>query len=395
MAKKTATYSTYELHVEDNGKIVVLDAGQLVQNTMGAIRTIAAAVSFTLDPKWNTQSSGRKLIAYLNSLPSAATPTPASVSAPKVDTKPTPEAKPTSDSAPAVTPEHTAAPVTKPTSKPDNAKTDNDLTEEEMDELLKQIAELRKTIESLDSRIAKLEKAPAAATGGDSDKGTLSVVATHKANTLEGYKFNESGNLDFNIGIWSHWREPKYKKDLDERLNKYARWREDIQNGGFSGINNAYIWCAEITELSDGHFYTFSSVGSTLREVKAFATLIGYPIPDKAKTDVLAAAIVRERGGKGWCFADGQALKSTGAVYRYTRLSKQDIINKIKEVLEDSDSHSFIIEAPDMKGKTEKELVEAYIDMFNEAKPRELPSKDEILRQFDETLRIEKLKLKE
>ena len=56
MAKKTATYANYELHVEDNGKIVILNAGQLMQNTMGAIRTIAAEVSFTLDPKWNTQS---------------------------------------------------------------------------------------------------------------------------------------------------------------------------------------------------------------------------------------------------------------------------------------------------------------------------------------------------
>ncbi len=44
MAKKTATYADYELRVEDNGKIVILNAGQAVQNAMGAIRTIASEV---------------------------------------------------------------------------------------------------------------------------------------------------------------------------------------------------------------------------------------------------------------------------------------------------------------------------------------------------------------
>lgn len=66
MAKKTATYANYELRVEDNGKIVILNASRLMPNAKGAVRTIAAEVNFTLDPKWNTQSAGRKLIDYLN-----------------------------------------------------------------------------------------------------------------------------------------------------------------------------------------------------------------------------------------------------------------------------------------------------------------------------------------
>ena len=67
MAKKTATYASYELHVEDNGKFVILNDGQPVQNAKGTIRIIAADVNFTLDPKWNTQTAGRKLVDFLNS----------------------------------------------------------------------------------------------------------------------------------------------------------------------------------------------------------------------------------------------------------------------------------------------------------------------------------------
>ncbi len=46
MAKKSAIYADYELRVEDNGKIVILNAGEAVQNAKGAIRTIASAQSF-------------------------------------------------------------------------------------------------------------------------------------------------------------------------------------------------------------------------------------------------------------------------------------------------------------------------------------------------------------
>ena len=35
-------------------------------NTMGALREIAANVGFEIDPKWNTQSTGSKLVNFIN-----------------------------------------------------------------------------------------------------------------------------------------------------------------------------------------------------------------------------------------------------------------------------------------------------------------------------------------
>ncbi len=261
-----------------------------------------------------------------------------------------------------------------------------------IEDLNEKIEALHKHIGDLEERIAKLENKPAGASSKN-DNAVLRVVATHTASTLYAYRFNSSGKLEFDFDLYPWMGRPEYKKRLDSKLNEYSRWRESINNGDFSkGTEKTFIQPDIILELSDGNFYTISAIGSTLREVKAFATLIGYPIPDKAKTDTLAAAIVRERGVDGWCLSDGQAMKSTGTVYRYNKLTKQNIINMIKKA---SNSSSFIIEEPDVNGKSEGELVEAYINMFNTAKPRELPSKDEILRQFDEALRIEKLKLQE
>ena len=35
-------------------------------NTLGALREIAAKIGFEIDPKWNTQSTGRKLVDFIN-----------------------------------------------------------------------------------------------------------------------------------------------------------------------------------------------------------------------------------------------------------------------------------------------------------------------------------------
>ena len=201
MAKKSATYATYELRVEDNGKIVILNDGRLVQNAMGAIRNISADVNFTLDPKWNTQSSGRKLIDFLNS--SASETTPATVSTPKSDAGPVPESEPTPTPASSPTKTLTSSPAPKPVAKPPQPKNDNELTEEEMNELLKQIAELRKTIEALEARIAKLEKAPATSPAAAS--GKREVITHHKYvggdSYTDYYKTSEGRVLDAGY----HW----------------------------------------------------------------------------------------------------------------------------------------------------------------------------------------------
>ena len=35
-------------------------------NTLGALREVAAKVGFEIDPKWNTQTTGRKLVDFIN-----------------------------------------------------------------------------------------------------------------------------------------------------------------------------------------------------------------------------------------------------------------------------------------------------------------------------------------
>ena len=87
MAKKSANYSTYELRVEDGGKIVILNSGELVPSAMAAIRTIAAEVGFEIDSKWNTQSAGRKLVDFLNSSAPAAAPAAKEATASHVDSE--------------------------------------------------------------------------------------------------------------------------------------------------------------------------------------------------------------------------------------------------------------------------------------------------------------------
>lgn len=199
MAKKTATYANYELRVEDNGKIVILNDGQLMQNTMGAIRSIASEVSFALDPKWNTQSSGRKLIDFLNSSGSATTPVSAPI--PKSDAKPT------------------LSTASKPVTKPAQTKNDNDLTEEEMNELLKQIAELRKTIEALESRIAKLESNRGANTNVTTDR---EVIIAHKKVTAGGrdndYYKTSKNRILIDCSPRYSFREANYRKALINAL---------------------------------------------------------------------------------------------------------------------------------------------------------------------------------
>ena len=67
MAKKKASYSDYEVSVVENGKIIVKRADEVLPNSMGALRDIASAIGFVIEPKWNTQQNGSKLIDFLNS----------------------------------------------------------------------------------------------------------------------------------------------------------------------------------------------------------------------------------------------------------------------------------------------------------------------------------------
>ena len=252
MAKKTATYAKYELHVEDNGKIVILDDGQPVQNAKGTIRTIAADVNFTLDPKWNTQSAGRKLVDFLNST------TTVSGTSVKADES----ASPASEST--IVPKQTPKPSARPEVKSDKCNNENELTEEEMNELLKQIAELRKTVESLESRIAKLEKGSA---GNPEIKATGSNAKDYQKDQfkidLTSYVRDEDGT------ITKFWKSAK-KVNYDTKSNSVyttlflsaeGKVASDNKKAGYiSSWTNSYNQKAFLllTDMADEKGHTFS-----------------------------------------------------------------------------------------------------------------------------------------
>ncbi|MDE5734726.1 MAG: hypothetical protein K2H83_06255, partial [Duncaniella sp.] len=95
MAQLTARYADYVITIGDGGKVSIEKAGTACASAMGAIREIASATGFALDPKWNTQSSGKKLVAFLNSgetpAPNVVETAPAPApSAPAAESKPEP-----------------------------------------------------------------------------------------------------------------------------------------------------------------------------------------------------------------------------------------------------------------------------------------------------------------
>lgn len=150
MAKKQASHADYEVIVEDSGKIVVKQSGQIVPNAKGALREIATAVGFALDSKWNTQQAGSKLVDYLKT-----------VSVPSAQVVPEPVAKSIAPKA-AVAPNNNNTPKDK-----------DELTPKEM----KQLDDILKRLEALEARIAELEKAPASTHSDDSKR---EVITHHK-----------------------------------------------------------------------------------------------------------------------------------------------------------------------------------------------------------------------
>lgn len=136
MAKKQASHADYEVIVEDSGKIVVKQSGQIVPNAKGALREIATAVGFALDSKWNTQQAGSKLVDYLKT-----------VSVHSAQVVPEPAAK-------SIAPKAATAPNNNNTSKEKD-----ELTTEEM----KKLDEILQRLEALEARIAELESAPVTA----------------------------------------------------------------------------------------------------------------------------------------------------------------------------------------------------------------------------------------
>lgn len=59
MAKKSAITGEYIITVEDSGTIRVC---KIYDNVIGSLREIAEMKDFEIDPKWNTQETGRRIV---------------------------------------------------------------------------------------------------------------------------------------------------------------------------------------------------------------------------------------------------------------------------------------------------------------------------------------------
>ena len=64
--KKSATEDDYFIGIQHDAKVVVSKDGSACDNTKAALREVAEKVGFEVDPKWNTQQFGSKLVDYLN-----------------------------------------------------------------------------------------------------------------------------------------------------------------------------------------------------------------------------------------------------------------------------------------------------------------------------------------
>ena len=198
--------------------------------------------------------------------------------------------------------------------------------------------------------------------------------------------------------VWDYWRElesyfhlPKLKfyfhfmthhhKESNKSQNR--KNIESIESGNFKYcIRSGYIKRPDDMALfSDGKVRYIPHIGNTLREVKAFATLIGYPIPDKAKTAIFAAEIVRERGCDGKCIYSDQILYSSGLVRKIK--SEVNFDRLIYEVLKESDWFK-IPERPDLNGLTPGQCMEKFTEFRNAIVPNPQLSTAEILKQYDE-----------
>lgn len=65
--KKSATHKDYTIVVMKDNKVVVCKGDEYYDNTKGVLREIAEKLGFEVDPKWNTQQFGSKLVDFLNS----------------------------------------------------------------------------------------------------------------------------------------------------------------------------------------------------------------------------------------------------------------------------------------------------------------------------------------
>ena len=178
MALLTARYADYVITIGEGGKVYVEKNGSACPSAMGAIREIAAATGFVLDPKWNTQSSGKKIVAFLNS---------GETTEPKIKETAHASSVPKADSKSESLRNKSKEPVTANKAEISVDADTITLTPEEMDRILKRLDNLEDRINKLSARSSCV-----AAPESSSDK-KISVVKSYNVPSVFIYKHDDKG----------------------------------------------------------------------------------------------------------------------------------------------------------------------------------------------------------
>lgn len=230
--------------------------------------------------------------------------------------------------------------------------------------------ELLKRIEALEARVAALEGSKT----NTAENEPLHLVREYRIKTMQGPDYNSEGRLNFNVWFHPDDSEKNNRKKYNEILADFEL--EDFKD--IYQVNKRMVGGSDLCLLSNGTIHSKRQIGYTLREIKAFATLIGYPIPEKAKADTLAASIVRDRGSHGVCVSQGQMLTSKGTVFALSEINAKDLLKEVT-----SRSNAFNVpEEPNLAGKSGAEKFELIEEFFNSVSPKPFPSKAEAKTQY-------------
>lgn len=200
MVKKSARLGDYEILVDDKSRITVLKAGEVQPKSMASLREVAEKVGFDIDPKWNTQSLGSKLVDHINNNEVAISVEEPVVEKPKK-----------SESAPVVA-DADGGTISKTPSEENEVQ----FSEEEMKEILERFA-------ALEARLEKLEQmVNTGAPSGDKKREAIvahKVVTSNYGFTITSYFKTSTGRILTYSGASSANRDNhNYKKLLKDVL---------------------------------------------------------------------------------------------------------------------------------------------------------------------------------
>lgn len=315
-APLTARYADYVITIGDGGKVSVEKGGAPCPSAMGALREIAAATGFTIDPKWNTQGCGKKLVTFLNS-GSAAPQAPASTAQAETAPAPKPAPAPTPAAAPTPKPKPETPATAKGADRKTGAPAPSDtitLTPEEMDRILRRLDEL-------EARLNKLSAAGPATHAAPASDGKVTVVKTLYVPT-------------FSIPA----RDSEGKK-IDHKYIYSRGWKD-------------------VMVTSDGRF--LMRYGSSLRTgincdstpisiIREIAQGLGMEVSSDAKKMTLVMQIINQFGQ----IVNGLYIQGDGEIYNYQDFCFEEYIGALTN--QDLIAHEYTNEAMKINPQWSKE----------------------------------------